>query len=148
MFHVAWEPSWEEEGNLSEIAPEILSDFLRNHNVKGEINNNEYESEAQTLVIDEEKDPSLGENKVFSDEVLLPLLLIRSLSKSFLSRFVGVFCVFFVSLVVVRLTWNQWVSYKLLKISSYASASVLSVLWMHSSKLTGCQTYNLCLHAE
>ena len=125
---MAWEPSWEEEGNLSEIAPEILSDFLRNHNVKGEINNNEYESEAQTLVIDEEKDPSLGENKVFSDEVLLPLLLIRSLSKSFLSRFVGVFCVFFVSLVVVRLTWNQWVSYKLLKISSYASASVLSVL--------------------
>ena len=84
---MAWEPSWEEEGNLSEIAPEILSDFLRNHNVKGEINNNEYESEAQTLVIDEEKDPSLGENKVFSDEVLLPLLLIRSLSKSFLSRF-------------------------------------------------------------
>lgn len=91
---MAWEPSWEEEGNLSEIAPEILSDFLRNHNVKGEINNNEYESEAQTLVIDEEKDPSLGENKVFSDEVLLPLLLIKSLSNSFLSRFVGVFCVF------------------------------------------------------
>ena len=93
---MAWEPSWEEEGNLNEIAPDILSDFLRNHNVKREINNNEYDSEAQALVIDEEKDPNLGESQIFSDEVLLSLLLLGACQKVFCFILV----LFFVSVVV------------------------------------------------
>ena len=95
---MAWEPSWEEEENLSEIAPGILNDFLRNHNAKREINNNEYDSEAQALVIDEEKDPNLGERKIFSDEVLFPLLLIRSMAKKFF--FIFVLFLRFLSVVV------------------------------------------------
>ena len=101
---MAWEPSWEEEENLSEIAPGILNDFLRNHNAKREINNNEYDSEAQALVIDEEKDPNLGESKIFSDEVLLPLLLIRSMAKScYFFHFCFVFAFSFCSGFIISL---------------------------------------------